>query len=124
LPKKLESVYPSILAWFVKGCIEWQKAGYKLIQPAAVKAAVSDYQKDEDSVGDFISECCIIGDAFSVTAAAVYEQFDAWWKENVSNRVPKKKRFGQWFSARFEKSKSGTIKYIGVGLREDREDYG
>lgn len=124
LPKKLESVYPSILAWFVKGCIEWQKAGYKLIQPAAVKAAVSDYQKDEDSVGDFINECCIIGEAFSVTAAAVYEQFDAWWKENVSNRVPKKKRFGQWFSSRFEKSKSGTIKYMGVGLREDREDYG
>ncbi len=124
LPKKLESVYPSILAWFVKGCIEWQKAGFKLIQPAAVKAAVQDYQKDEDSVGDFIHECCIVGEGYHVTAAAVYEQFEGWWKENVSNRVPKKKRFGQWFSARFEKAKSGTIKYLGVGLREDGEDFG
>nr|WP_319493471.1 phage/plasmid primase, P4 family [uncultured Desulfobacter sp.] len=124
LSKKLEAVYPSILAWFVKGCIEWQKAGYKLIQPAAVKAAVAAYQKDEDSVGDFIHECCIVGEGYHVTAAAVYERFEVWWKKNVSNRIPKKKRFGQWFSARFEKAKSGTIKYIGVGLRDDLEDYG
>jgi putative DNA primase/helicase len=119
LPKKLEAVYSSILAWFVKGCLEWQKAGHKLIQPAAVKEAVQEYRQDEDSVGDFISECCVVGEGFHVSAAAVYEKFDEWWRENVSNRVPKKKRFGQWFSARFEKVKASNIKYIGVGLRED-----
>ena len=118
LPKKLEAIYPNILAWFVKGCLEWQKAGCKLIQPAAVKAAVQEYRQDEDSVGDFISECCIIGEEYHVSAAAVYERFEEWWRENVSNRIPKKKRFGQWFSKRFEKVKSSTITYIGVGLRE------
>jgi len=119
LPGKLKKIYPNILGWLVRGCLEWQKNGYKLIQPAAVKEAGKKYREDEDSVGDFIQECCIVGDGYHVSAAAVYERFEAWWKENVSNWVPKKKRFGQWFTARFEKRKDGTISYYGVGLLND-----
>jgi putative DNA primase/helicase len=119
LGKKLESELPSILAWMVRGCLEWQQVG--LDPPTVVKQAVQEYQRDEDSVGDFIEECCITGPDYSVSAAAVYERFDEWWRENVSNRVPKKKRFGQWFGKRFERVKSGAIKYNGVGLLDDSD---
>jgi putative DNA primase/helicase len=114
LKKKLEADLPAILAWMVRGCLEWQRVG--LDPPPVVKQAVQEYQKDEDSVGDFIDECCITGPDYTVSAAAVYERFEGWWRENVSNRIPKKKRFGQWFGKRFERVKSGHIHYRGVGL--------
>ncbi len=120
LGKKLEKDLPSILAWMVRGCLEWQRDGLK--RPTVVKNAVADYQRDEDSVGDFIDECCIVGEGHTVTAAGVYVVFEEWWKENVSNRIPKKKRFGQWFGKRFERVKQGTVKYLGVGLLANLED--
>ncbi|EMS79182.1 phage/plasmid primase, P4 family [Desulfotignum phosphitoxidans DSM 13687] len=115
LYKKLEKELPGIFAWMVRGCLEWQQVG--LDPPSIVKAAVDEYQKDEDSVGDFIEECCITGPGYSVGATALYQRFEAWWKENVSNRIPKQRRFGDWMKKKkFEKVKSGTIKYNGIGL--------
>jgi len=118
LSKKLESQLPNILAWMVRGCLEWQRDG--LARPQVIKDAVDEYQKDEDSVGDFIDECCIIGPKYKVTASDVYTVFDTWWSKNVSNKVPKIKRFGQWFGKRFERVKLGTVWYHGVGLLEDQ----
>lgn len=120
LARRLEKILPNIMAWMVKGCIEWQKTGLK--KPAAIKAAVDDYKQGEDSVGDFIDECCVVGEKYHVTAAAVFARFEVWWKDNVSDRIPKKKRFGTWFTKRFEKRKEGIIKYYGVGLLSDLED--
>jgi putative DNA primase/helicase len=119
LSKKLEEILPTILAWMVKGCLEWQNDG-RLIRPAVIKEAVREYRRDEDSVGDFIDQCCVVGTEYKVTAAAVYEEFEKWWQENVSKRVPLKKRFGQWFGKRFERVKQGTIWYCGVGLLSDQ----
>jgi len=121
LAKRLEQILPNILAWMVRGCLEWQKTG-SLKLPAAVKEAVKEYHRQEDSVGDFIDQCCVVGPEFKVTALAAYEAFEVWWQENVSKRVPLKKRFGQWFGLRFERVKKGTVWYHGVGLIDEDED--
>ncbi|WP_024333098.1 DNA primase family protein [Desulfotignum balticum] len=122
LYKKLEKDLPGIFAWMVRGCLEWQQMG--LAPPSIVKAAVDEYKKNEDSVGDFIDECCLINkpddvEKYEASASALYARFEEWWRENISNRVPKKKRFGQWMTERFEKKKSGTIRYVGIGLLDD-----
>lgn len=114
LKDNLKAEYPAILAWLVRGCLEFQEVGLK--RPAAVKAAVEAYKKEEDIIGDFIDECCVIGDGFSVGATKVYERFVEWWHVNVSNREPKMRRFGTLFTKRFKKVKSSTMKYVGVGL--------
>jgi putative DNA primase/helicase len=114
LDKKLEKEKSGILAWMVRGCLEWQKDG--LQPPPAVKEAVKEYRREEDIIADFIDECCIVGDGYKVGATAVYDVFEDWWKKNVSNRVPKQKRFGTLFGKRFEKQKGRTMEYLGVGL--------
>ena len=91
-------------------------------RPTVIRETVNEYQRDEDSVGDFIEQCCVVGSGFKVKSADVYSVFESWWQENVSKRVPLKKRFGQWFGKRFERFKRGSIWYHGVGLREDEED--
>jgi len=118
--RRLEDELPGILAWMVRGCLAWQVQG--VAPPAAVKEAVQSYQREEDSIADFIDECCITGEGYSVGATAVFQAFEAWWKTNVSNFVPKQKRFGGWFVKRFEKRKEGTMKYFGVGLLENEID--
>jgi len=114
LSQKLEDELPAILAWMVKGCLEWQNQG--LNPPAIVKEAVKEYRRDEDSIADFIEECCVVGPGYSVGSTAIYEVFEEWWKTNVSNRVPKQKRLGTLLTRRFEKRKTPLATYFGVGL--------
>lgn len=116
LPSKLEAELPGILAWMVRGCLEWQRMG--IAPPAAVKEAVSGYRKEEDTIGDFIEECCVIDPNLSVSSTEIYSAFEEWWKTNVSNKIPKQKWFGTRMGRRFERRKSGTVKYFGVALLE------
>ena len=57
LPDKLRAEYPGILAWVLRGCLEWQTNG--LPAAVAVKAATGKLQQDMDVLGGFLSECCV-----------------------------------------------------------------
>ena len=56
LKTKLEKELSGILAWLVRGCLEWQKQG--LNPPEIVKAATENYRNENDSLSDFIKSCC------------------------------------------------------------------
>jgi len=56
MPKKLKKESPGILAWFVRGCLEWQNQG--LNPPDIVLQATEEYKLEEDVLGRFIDDCC------------------------------------------------------------------
>jgi putative DNA primase/helicase len=56
LPEKLVAEWPGILQWAIQGCLDWQRQG--LVRPAAVANATGDYMEAEDTVGQWITECC------------------------------------------------------------------
>ena len=58
LPAKLREELPGILAWAVRGCLDWQQHG--LGEPKAIIDATADYQTTEDMLLNFIDECCVI----------------------------------------------------------------
>lgn len=120
LASKLVDEYPGILAWMVRGCLDYQERG--LDPPPVVKEAVEEYQRDEDIIADFIEECCVVGETLKVGATAMYDIFERWWKKNVSKNVPKQKRFGSLMGRRFERVKDSVYKYKGVGLLDGVED--
>lgn len=121
LKTKLYKECPQILAWMVRGCLEFQRVG--LSRPLEVVDAVKEYKQNEDIIGDYIEDRCIVGDDYKVGATAAYEDFKEWWLENVNKRgTPSKKKFGAWFGKRFKKVKSGTYTYFGVGLISDMDD--
>ena len=91
LPEKLRTEMPGILAWAVRGCLEWQRIG--LAEPAAVKEATAAYQAGEDVLGDFLGECCELQAALKVTAAALYSTYFKWAEVN-NERPLSKKNFG------------------------------
>jgi putative DNA primase/helicase len=116
LPEALRKEAPGILASLVRGCLEWQRIG--LAPPDTVRNATKEYRRDEDQIGDFLEECCVVSPDASVRATELYDDFKEWWTENVSKKShPSQKSFGQYLKDRFEKRKTaGTYKYFGIGL--------
>jgi len=57
----LRAEWPGILAWAVRGCLDWQREG--LVVPEAVTAATREYQQEMDNVGRWLAERCELGPA-------------------------------------------------------------
>jgi putative DNA primase/helicase len=72
---------PGILAWAVKGCLEWQRIG-KLESPEKVKDAVAEYQKDQDVIQRFVDESCDVGKHYGGMLKGLYETYEKWCKDN------------------------------------------
>jgi putative DNA primase/helicase len=73
-----------VLAWIVRGAVQWAADG--LQPPDTVLAASKDYQSEQDRIGQFITECCELGPAFSepLTAgmgAGLYVAYSEWCRE-------------------------------------------
>jgi len=119
LRQKLLEEAPGILAWLVRGCLQWQAQG--LNPPAVVIDATREYRRDEDLLGHFLNECCFEDPGIETTAKELYERFSEWWKINVSRKVLSQKKFGGMMVKKFKRSKSGTYRYFGVGLLPDWE---
>jgi len=117
LKEKMILEAPGILAWLVRGCLEWQRIG--LAPPASVLEATAEYKRDEDLIQDFIDECCFLDPGHEVGASSLYSEFKTWFEENISKRSISQKKFGRMIGKKFKKIKSGTYKYIGLGLNSD-----
>jgi putative DNA primase/helicase len=79
LAAKLRAEYPGILAWAVRGCVEWQRDG--LGTPDEVLRATDNYRAEMDVLGQFLAECCLRRADVSVTVAALYDAYVRWCKE-------------------------------------------
>jgi P4 family phage/plasmid primase-like protien len=65
------------LAWFVDGCVQW--CAYGLAErPMRVVLATEAYLKDQDFVGDFITECLVYDSEERVTMMEVYAAAKSW----------------------------------------------
>jgi putative DNA primase/helicase len=76
LPARLAAESAGILAWAVRGCLEWQRNGLKV--PQRVQAATAQYRTSQDHLGRFLEECCVVNDTAYVTAKALRETYEEW----------------------------------------------
>jgi putative DNA primase/helicase len=112
LPEKLKAELPGILAWAVRGCLDWQKFG--LGEPEEVRAATDAYRAEQDTIAAFIGECLFVHPSAKAKAAALFDEYVKW----SGDRLMTQTEFGKRFSARgFERKKgaSGWF-YHGVGI--------
>jgi P4 family phage/plasmid primase-like protien len=78
LPEKLKAEYPGIMAWALQGCLDWQDGGLK--PPAAIKAATENYLACEDSIEQWIAECC--ERRGQITLKAAHSSYKNWCESN------------------------------------------
>lgn len=77
LYEKLTEEASGILAWLVRGCMEWQKHK-SLLTPQCVKYTTDAYKNDQDSIGRFLQdECEILNDA-KVYASDLQSRYNTW----------------------------------------------
>jgi len=119
LAEKLKAEWPGIMAWAVRGCMEWRKTG--LLPPRAVLDATDEYLKSEDALGLWIEERCVVGPACESPSAILYSSWTIW-----AEGAGEKPGSQRWFSEalidrgfRFAKVK-GKRGISGIEVR-DRE---
>lgn len=122
LPVKLAGEAPGILAWMVRGCLEWQRDGLGV--PQTVKAATTEYRKTQDHVGRFLADACVINPGATVTARALRGGYEAWFAEQgeVPWKAPAVGRelIGRGYDSA-EMGHNKTRTWLGFGLLEASE---
>jgi len=116
LEAKLLEEAPGILAWLAAGAAEYLLSGLKA--PAAVTAATDEYRNEEDVLGKFLEDVCVVAPTARVSKRDLHETYTKWCEDNgekpLSQGVFSRKIAGKGFDQYREHP--GTRFWIGVGL--------
>jgi putative DNA primase/helicase len=117
LPQLLRDEFPGILAWAVRGCVEWVSSGLKT--PEIIQTATSEYRDAEDMLGQFIKDACITGPNLRVKSTRLYQAFCNSLQQS-SNSLISQTSFGRTMVKRgFVRHESHGIWYLDIDLRRD-----
>ncbi|MEV8177214.1 phage/plasmid primase, P4 family [Cellulosimicrobium funkei] len=76
----IEDEGPAILAWVIRGAADYFARG--LDAPAAVTAATKAYETEQDTVGGFVADCCVVGEPnrqdLRVRTAELRAAYERW----------------------------------------------
>ncbi|MBN2490539.1 MAG: hypothetical protein JXQ29_06800 [Planctomycetes bacterium] len=81
LAEKLRGEGPGVLGWLVEGAARYWREG--LAAPAAVQTATAGYQADEDVLGQFIADRCVLtgDDADELTTKTLHFSYGTWCEQ-------------------------------------------
>ena len=116
LPAKLKAELPGILNWALEGCLLWQKDA--LNPPQEVQEATNDYRTEQDIIGPFLEDRCILDNDKESTAKALYAAYRLWC-EGSGEKPMTQRRFGNRLSDHgltSERRSGGERWWVGVGL--------
>lgn len=78
--EKLRREWPGIMGWMIQGCLLWQKDG--LQSPACVTAATTGYLEDQDVLGSWLQERCVMGPNYRAKSGSLYGDWKNWSEAN------------------------------------------
>jgi putative DNA primase/helicase len=92
LMSKLQKEAPGILAWAIKGCLDWQRDG--LAEPEYVRTATQKYREDNDPIELYLNENTEDGSRknpeYWTEFSEIYEGFKNFSKANGHYEISKK----------------------------------
>jgi P4 family phage/plasmid primase-like protien len=80
LPDRLRAEHAGILAWAVRGAVEWHQEGLPL--PRVIRAATQEYREAEDLVAQWLDDCCVRIEEYRSQATQIYTHFRQWCEGN------------------------------------------
>ena len=111
LGEKLQAEWPGILAWGIRGCLDWQRRG--LDPPPVVTTATTEYLEAEDALSAWIDEA---GHRDPNAFALTQDLFSSWKKyaQIAGEYVGSVRKFSQRLEDRADS----------IGLRKGRDSAG
>lgn len=121
LSATLESEASGILAWLVRGVLEWARLGLAI--PESVRKARREYRFSENTMQDFVEQCCLLAAEACTPVNQLYKCYKRWASANgvtfISNR-----RFArelkQAVDVTWQRSRRGNI-CRGIRLQKEAE---
>lgn len=117
LAATLATELPGILAWAVRGCLEWQRVG--LAPPDAVTAKSEAYREEMDLLRPFLNECCILTPSAEATSGELYDAYHGW-AERAGHKPLSQTSLGRrlkLMGCQDDKGSGGRRYWRGIGLR-------
>lgn len=112
---------PAILAWMVKGCLDWQRGG--LHEPDAVRFATSNYRSEMDVLAPFLEDCCAVEANEDVTIKELYNTYTKYCEDNGERPMGKKKFGDRLRDKGFDQGQRSNARYwIGIRLKDNEYD--
>jgi putative DNA primase/helicase len=106
LPIALRHELPGILAWVVRGCLQWRREG--LQAPDEVHKATGAYRAEMDVLAGFLAECCELHSGHWEYAKDLYECYKRWCNENGERPEPQRKFGGRLGERGFQRDRGGS----------------
>jgi putative DNA primase/helicase len=117
LQQKLLAEADGILAWAVRGCLDWQRHG--LMPPKCVQEATDEYFEGEDALGRWMEERCYLEKSSRALSSDLFSDWREWAEQN-GEFVGSIRRFADLLVTRnFERwrAPNGGRGFAGIGLR-------
>ncbi|MEP3481606.1 MAG: phage/plasmid primase, P4 family [Fuerstiella sp.] len=111
---------PGILAWMIRGCIEWHRTG--LMPPEEITKATDEYRDSEDVIGQFTRDRCVTGDDCQVSSAELQAAFIEWAEDNAKPQIRPAKLAMRLAADGYVKFKRSKMFWRGIGLKTIHED--
>src|SRR5207247_284234 len=112
---------PGILAWIVRGNVDYRKQGLAI--PPDLQAASDDYRREQDALKGFLADCCVVAPSATVKVGALYEEYKRWADASGEPKLSKRRLNERLTERGFESTDSiyrqGSTGrwWNGVGLR-------
>ena len=121
---KLRAELPGILAWVVRGAVDYLRRG--LQAPPEVRRIANEWRADSDPLDDFLAERLVTDGHLAVRASELFKEYRDWADENALSTEDRlsSTKFGRLAKRRFERREDKTGRYyVGVGLRSKVEGH-
>jgi putative DNA primase/helicase len=109
LRDKLSHELPAVLAWAVKGCMDWQLLGFDI--PETVKRATQSYREEEDILRDYIEACLEIKPSGRTPKKSLWSNYKEWCDENKVMPVSRARLSSLLVERGITDGKSGSVRY-------------
>lgn len=83
LKERIQANLPGVLAWAVRGAVDWYRSLPEGLPELPSMAEAKDDQRSEmDFVQQWIDECCLLEPSAFTTSGVLYESYASWCKSN------------------------------------------
>lgn len=121
LPLRLKGEHEGILAWMVRGVIDWMQHGF--VEPEDVTIQSLAYRDDSDPLASFLRLCTAEEEGARTQSSVLYKVYCAWCKAAGENPWSNKGLTRAMKDRGFDNKASNGIQWLGFRLTKQEWDF-